>query len=144
MVIKLPLLEYVISKSENLIPSPVNKSAIPWSEAKVNNLAKTGIFLTLKLSIINLELEMLFIRISYGGMKSDLLMLERAMNLFEHESIEDVMHLIDEPEIPKIIDFKHAILLSSLDFHPTPWILNYIARKTNLSKERVKERAKES
>ena len=89
--------------------------------------------------IKNIELEMLFIRISYGGMKYDLFMLRRAMNLFEKECIEDVMHLINESEIPETIDFKHTILLSSLDFHPNPWILNYIARNTNISKERIKE-----
>ena len=87
----------------------------------------------------NIELEMLFVRISYGGMKSDLIMLERAINFFEKEIIEDFMNLIDEPEMPEVIDFKHAILLSSLDFHPNPWILNYIARNTRLSKERIKE-----
>ena len=110
-------LEITFCNNENIVPTEI------YREERIKNI----------------ELEMLFIRISYGGMKSDLLMLQRAMNLFEHESIEDVMYLIDEPEIPKIIDFKHAILLSSLDFHPTPWILNYIARKTNLSKERIKE-----
>ena len=52
------------------------------------------------------------------------------INFFEKEIIEDFMNLIDEPEIPQVIDFKHAILLSSLDFHPNPWILNYIARNT--------------
>ena len=89
--------------------------------------------------IKNIELETLFIRISYGGMKSDLLMLQRAINLFEKESIQDVMHLIDNPKLPEIIDFKHGIISSALDFHPNPWILNYIARNTNLSKERIKE-----
>ena len=46
-----------ISKSVNLIPSPVSKSAIPWRDARANNLASAGISLTLKLSITNLEVE---------------------------------------------------------------------------------------
>ena len=41
----------------NLIPSPVKRSAIPWSDARLKSLAKTGTSLTLKLSIINTELE---------------------------------------------------------------------------------------
>ena len=46
-----------ISKSVNLIPSPVSKSAIPWRDARANNLASAGISLTLKLSITNLEVD---------------------------------------------------------------------------------------
>ena len=41
----------------HLIPSPVNRSAIPCNEAKLKSLAKTGTSLILKLSIINTELE---------------------------------------------------------------------------------------
>ena len=55
MVINLSLVENFISKSVNLIPSPVNKSAIPCRDARVNNLAKTGISWILKLSILNKE-----------------------------------------------------------------------------------------
>ena len=39
------------------MPSPVKRSAIPCNEAKLRSLAKTGTSLTLKLSIINTELE---------------------------------------------------------------------------------------
>ena len=46
-----------ISKSVNLIPSPVSKSANPWRDASANNFANAGISLTLKLSITNLEVE---------------------------------------------------------------------------------------
>ena len=39
----------------NLIPSPDNKSAIPWSEANVNNFVNTGTSLTLKSKIFKFE-----------------------------------------------------------------------------------------
>ena len=56
----LPLLVKFISKSVNLMPSPVSKSAIPWREARDNIFANAGISFTLKLSIINFEFEMPF------------------------------------------------------------------------------------
>ena len=58
-------MENFISKSVNLIPSPVNKSAIPWRDANVNNFANAGTSCTLKLSIINFELEILFCLIEW-------------------------------------------------------------------------------
>ena len=57
IVVRPFLLEKFISKSVNLIPSPVNKSAIPCNEAKLKSLAKIGTSLTLKLSITRTELE---------------------------------------------------------------------------------------
>jgi len=49
--------EKFISKSVNLIPSPVNKSAIPCNEAKLKSFAKIGTSLTLKLSMVSNDLE---------------------------------------------------------------------------------------
>ena len=54
---------YFISKSVNLIPSPVSRSAIPCRDASVRILARAGTSLTLKLSIISRELNLLFILI---------------------------------------------------------------------------------
>ena len=59
------MFEKVISKSVNLIPSPVKRSAIPWRDAKVNSFANTGTSLTLKLSIINKDFEVLFFFIDW-------------------------------------------------------------------------------
>ena len=50
-------MEKIISKSVNLIPSPVNRSAIPCNEARLNSFANAGTSLTLKLSIFNTEFE---------------------------------------------------------------------------------------
>ena len=57
IVVRFFLFEKFISKLVNLIPSPVNKSAIPCNEAKLKSLAKIGTSLTLKLSITRTELE---------------------------------------------------------------------------------------
>ena len=53
------LFENFISRSVNLIPSPVNKSAIPWREARLKSFANAGTSITLKLLIVNSELEIL-------------------------------------------------------------------------------------
>ena len=57
IVVRPFLFEKFISKSVNLIPSPVNKSATPCNEARLKSLAKIGTSLTLKLSITRTELE---------------------------------------------------------------------------------------
>ena len=85
------------------------------------------------------ELAALFIRVAYGGMASDLIMLQRAIIVFSKMSILDAMDLVENVILPDTINFKHTVLTASLDFHPNPWILNFIARKTKISKERIKE-----
>ena len=60
-------LENFISKSVNLIPSPVRISAIPCSEERLKSFAKTGTSLILKLSITNIEFEILFFLIELNS-----------------------------------------------------------------------------
>ena len=69
IVIIFSLFENFISKSVNLIPSPVNRSAIPCKDARVNILAKTGISWTLKLSILRDSFIILEILSLFSGCK---------------------------------------------------------------------------
>ena len=84
------------------------------------------------------EVAAVYIRYVYGGMHSDLIMLQRSIIVFSNNKIEDAMNLVDNYNIPTTIDFKYKLLSSAIDYHPCPWILNFIQKKSNLTKDRIK------
>ena len=44
----------------------------------------------------------------------------------------------ENEEVPDVVQFNSPILMSAIDFHPTPWIVKYIARKSKLPEDTVK------
>lgn len=84
------------------------------------------------------EVAAVYIRYAYGGMRSDLIMLQQSIITFSHNSIEDVMDLVEDYTIPTCIEFKYKLLASAIDYHPCPWILNFIQKKSHLTKDRIK------
>ncbi len=84
------------------------------------------------------EVAAVYIRYAYGGMQSDLIMLQQSIITFSKNKIEDAMNLVDDYTIPTCIDFKYKLLASAIDYHPCPWILNFIQKKSYLTKERIK------
>ena len=75
----------------------------------------------------NDEVKALAIRIAYGGMPGDMKMLKSAVQVFNRDPIIDIME--KNEEVPDVVQFNSPILMSAIDFHPTPWIVKYIARK---------------
>ena len=84
----------------------------------------------------NDEVKALAIRIAYGGMPGDMEMLKSAIQVFNRDPIIDMME--KNEEVPDVVQFNSPILMSAIDFHPTPWIVKYIARKSKQTEEMVK------
>ena len=90
----------------------------------------------LDIEMNNDEVKALSIRIAYGGMSCDIKMLKSAVQVFNRVPIVDVME--NNEVVPDIVEFNSPILMSAIDFHPTPWIVKYIARKSKQTEEMVK------
>ena len=91
----------------------------------------------------------LYFRVSYGGMKGDMKMLEYFSKIWlerlkenENKSIEinflkSKVNLVDVNSINQL-DINE-IEISSIDFHCYPIILNYLTKYTNIETEKIKK-----
>ena len=90
----------------------------------------------LDIEINNDEVKALSIRIAYGGMPCDIKMLKSAVQVFNRDPIVDVMESMEE--VPDLVQWKTQLLMSAIDYHPYPWIVKYISRRSKQTEETVK------
>ena len=86
----------------------------------------------------NADLASLNVRATYGGMKGDMEMLQRAVRYYQTNEIIDPMSQVAEIVIPRVVSHKYTLMPEGIDFHPYPWIIGFIHNKTNVPKETIK------
>ena len=80
----------------------------------------------------------LHIRSQYGGMKGDMAMLSRAYRYYAKFPEKIVVTNYTMEKWPAF-DTELQILEEAIDFHPFPWMLSILAKKTGLDTEKIKQ-----